>query len=162
MGNWYRVTKRINGHLYDYWQRTYRVGESVKTENRYIGPVRAQLNAPADRNVTAVSAIPSPATSCNSGIPFARSSAAVSATAPHTPEEAVYQITPSTAHLTGKDRRDYEKHYEKIRREDERIQYGNLEARVARQEAAVRAAKRKTRGIKAINPFVAKLLVKKT
>ena len=38
MGNWYRVTKRINGRLYDYWQRTYRVGKSVKTENKYIGP----------------------------------------------------------------------------------------------------------------------------
>ncbi len=35
---WYRVTKKINGRFYDYWQRTYRVGKSVKTENRYIGP----------------------------------------------------------------------------------------------------------------------------
>jgi hypothetical protein len=35
---WYRVTKKIKGRLYDYWQRTYRVGKSVKTENRYIGP----------------------------------------------------------------------------------------------------------------------------
>ena len=40
MGNWYRVTKRINGRLYDYWQRTYRVGKAVKTENQYIGPAR--------------------------------------------------------------------------------------------------------------------------
>jgi hypothetical protein len=38
MGDWYRVTKRINGRLYDYWQRTYRVGKAVKTENQYIGP----------------------------------------------------------------------------------------------------------------------------
>ncbi len=37
---WYRVTKKINGRYYDYWQRTYRVGRSVKTENRYIGPSR--------------------------------------------------------------------------------------------------------------------------
>jgi hypothetical protein len=37
---WYRVTKKINGRFYDYWQRTYRVGKSVKTENRYIGPSR--------------------------------------------------------------------------------------------------------------------------
>jgi hypothetical protein len=27
VGNWYRVSKRINGRLYDYWQRTYRVGK---------------------------------------------------------------------------------------------------------------------------------------
>jgi hypothetical protein len=25
---WYRVTKKINGRLYDYWQRTYRIGNS--------------------------------------------------------------------------------------------------------------------------------------
>src|SRR5260370_28026256 len=36
--HWYRVTKRINSRLYDYWQRTYRVGKTVKTENKYIGP----------------------------------------------------------------------------------------------------------------------------
>jgi hypothetical protein len=42
MGNWYKVTKRINGRLYDYWQRTYRVGKSVKTENKYIGPARQE------------------------------------------------------------------------------------------------------------------------
>jgi hypothetical protein len=41
MGNWYRVTKRINGRLYVYLQRTYRVGKSVKTENKYIGPATA-------------------------------------------------------------------------------------------------------------------------
>jgi hypothetical protein len=35
---WYRVTKKIKGRHYDYLQRTYRVGKSVKTENRYIGP----------------------------------------------------------------------------------------------------------------------------
>jgi hypothetical protein len=43
----------------------------------------------------------------------------------------------------------------KERREDERIQYGNLKYRIARQKAAVRKAKRKTNGIKALNPFLA-------
>jgi hypothetical protein len=38
MGKWYKVTKRIKGRSYDYWQRTYRVGQSMKTENKYIGP----------------------------------------------------------------------------------------------------------------------------
>jgi hypothetical protein len=38
MGAWYKVTKRINGRLYDYWQRTERLGRSVKTYNKYIGP----------------------------------------------------------------------------------------------------------------------------
>lgn len=40
MGNWYRVTKKINGRLYDYWQKTYRQGRSVKTMNKYIGPAQ--------------------------------------------------------------------------------------------------------------------------
>src|SRR4051794_13835408 len=35
---WYQVTKTINGRQYLYWQKTYRVGGSVKTLNRYIGP----------------------------------------------------------------------------------------------------------------------------
>lgn len=38
---WYQVTKRINGRLYLYWQRTKRVGKSVRTVNRYIGPAQA-------------------------------------------------------------------------------------------------------------------------
>jgi hypothetical protein len=46
VGNWYRVTKKINGRLYDYWQRTHRVGKSVKTENKYIGPASAWSCAP--------------------------------------------------------------------------------------------------------------------
>jgi hypothetical protein len=36
--DWYRVTKTIRGLKYDYWQKTYRVGRSVKTLNKYIGP----------------------------------------------------------------------------------------------------------------------------
>jgi hypothetical protein len=38
VGSWYQVTKKINDRFYDYGQRTYRVGKSIKTENRYIGP----------------------------------------------------------------------------------------------------------------------------
>jgi hypothetical protein len=39
MGGWYKVVKHITGKYYLYDQRTYRVGSSVKTENRYIGPI---------------------------------------------------------------------------------------------------------------------------
>lgn len=35
---WYVVTKRIRGRSYLYWQKTYRVGRSTKTLNKYIGP----------------------------------------------------------------------------------------------------------------------------
>src|SRR5262249_28538018 len=37
MGGWYRVTKNIKGHQYIYEQQTYRVGNKVRTLNRYIG-----------------------------------------------------------------------------------------------------------------------------
>jgi hypothetical protein len=37
--DWYRVIKKINGHRYYYWQKTYRAGKQVKTLNKYIGPV---------------------------------------------------------------------------------------------------------------------------
>jgi hypothetical protein len=46
------------------------------------------------------------------------------------------------------------------RREDERIQYGPRAARIRTQKAAVRKAKRETKGIKALNPFIAKMLRK--
>jgi hypothetical protein len=47
---------------------------------------------------------------------------------------------------------------DKQRREDERMQYGPRAARVRKQEAAVRRAKRNTRGIKKLNPFIAQVL----
>jgi hypothetical protein len=43
MGNWYRVTKKIHGRFYDYWQRTERRGKHVKTFNKYIGPTMGRL-----------------------------------------------------------------------------------------------------------------------
>ena len=38
--DWYIVVKKIKGRQYRYWQRTYRDGPAVRTENQYIGPVR--------------------------------------------------------------------------------------------------------------------------
>jgi hypothetical protein len=82
----------------------------------------------------------------------------ISAMAPRTPEEAIYQLTPSTTHLSGRDKRDYERERKKRRMEDERIQYGLLKARLKRQREKFLSAKRKTRGIKALNPFIAQAL----
>jgi len=50
MGNWYQVVKTINGRKYLYWQKTYRVGVSVKTLNKYIGPA---ANPPRMRSLAA-------------------------------------------------------------------------------------------------------------
>jgi hypothetical protein len=41
MGDWYIVTKKINGKAYRYRQRTWRDGKSVRTESQYIGPLGA-------------------------------------------------------------------------------------------------------------------------
>jgi hypothetical protein len=126
MGNWYKVKKRINGRLYYYWQRTQRVGGSVKTENKYIGPA--------------------------SGSALAAS--VYSATAPETPERVLPRIAPFGNPQT-ESQHVMAKIMERERREDEHIQYGPLKARIERQKQAVRDVKRKTRGIKAVNPFLA-------
>lgn len=121
MNGFYRVTKKINGHLYDYWQRTKRIGKSMKTENVYIGPART--------------------TTASAG-------SSVSVTAPQTPEDVrrfdtSTGVTPQMQHfLDGQ------------RREDERIQYGPLAARIRREKAELRAVKRKTKGTKALNLFI--------
>jgi len=126
MKGFYRVTKRINGRLYDYWQRSKRVGKSVKTENVYIGPSQSSVSAMGPSSST---------------------------TAPITPEAAIDNFRRLSDDLT------YLKRFEeKQRREDERIQYGPLAARIRKQRAAVQAAKRATKGIKSVNPFAAKIL----
>jgi hypothetical protein len=141
MGNWYKVTKSINGCLYDYWQRTTRIGKSVKTENKYIGP--AHRGAPL-----------SPST--------------YSATAPTTPEDVMGHLLGSSS--TG--RKPGNLH--ELKREKKRLMHvddssmGNeLNAvideieyayAVKRSKKQIRDAKRQTKGIKAFNPFMAKVL----
>jgi hypothetical protein len=85
----------------------------------------------------------------------------VSPTAPYTPEEVLPQLTPFTVQLEGRDKRDYERHLAKIRAEDEEIQYGKLKDRIKKQHEKVRAAKRKTKGIKSFNPFIAQAMLEK-
>lgn len=295
MGNWYRVTKRINGRLYNYWQRTKRVGKSVKTENRYIGPAFGRNDRVCITNIATgrtaertvkdakqgylivfddVSGIPYKAShdqwrfemiakgdpmaplpkfgitfkelaeqeaAAEISDPFAHArfgqpqfipktgylpeaqqyvnewgthsygekrsaelyaadlekgeggmwrveqqrdgswrahritttpgntdpqlttvavASSVSPTAPYVPEEALPQLTPFTAQLEGKDKRDYEKRLAKIRAEDELIQYGNLKNRIKKQDAKVRAIKRKIKGIKTLNPFIGQAMLK--
>jgi len=78
-----------------------------------------------------------------------------SASAPRTPEDSrnhFERLSDDFAYL---------KKYEHAqRREDERIQYGPRAARIRRQEAAVRKAKRETADIKKLNPFIARMLKK--
>src|SRR4029453_9495536 len=44
-------TKTINGRKYLYWQKTYRVGGSIKTLNKYIGPANNPPRMPSLRAV---------------------------------------------------------------------------------------------------------------
>ena len=50
---WYQVTKTIRGRKYLYWQKTYRVGSSVKTLNKYIGPGANGPRMPSLKSVMA-------------------------------------------------------------------------------------------------------------
>lgn len=81
----------------------------------------------------------------------------VSSTAPETPEDAMMQIDPY-AGLTDRERKKVRK--AEGREDDERIQYGNHGTRARRQNAAVRAAKRATKRVKAANPSLAKAIKK--
>jgi hypothetical protein len=56
---------------------------------------------------------------------------------------------------------DFKRWRDEIRREDESIQYGKLSDRVKRQERKYRIANSKTKGIKALNPFMARALASK-
>ena len=126
MGNWYRVTKRINGRLYDYWQRTYRAGKAVKTENRYIGP-------------------------------------AGPATAPVRVYRMPPELPPSPEYLErmARETRRWLQELDAERREDERIQYGPLQARLKRQAAKTAAAKKNARGKKYLNVFLGQAIKQK-
>jgi hypothetical protein len=241
VGSWYRVTKKINGRLYDYWQRTYRVGRSVKTENKYIGPAGeimrlAQMvvsnkasnlkiferdgrnalgNLTGKKVYHLEGQVPYPHPEIFRDAPppavmeFETKREAVNvmrtaqriaarnadpwtdhnsiaqhklaeknndlfikadrerearrvalAAAPTTTNaisnDALYKLTP----LRVRDPTGISaKIADAIRREDERIQYGPLKARLKRQRQKFLAAKRKTRGIKALNPFLAQALL---
>lgn len=181
---WYQVTKTIRGRKYLYWQKTFRVGSSVKTLNKYIGPganpprakshkaTIAGLSEPHRKLRTAYDAgkitkteylqalAPKPPTTTDHDI---RATPALDAspTAPVIPEEAIHQLRPSWANIEpGQDRRTYEKHRARERAEDERVQYGKLKDRVAKHAKLHSAAKRATKGIKSANPFIAQAIKK--
>src|SRR5262245_58291450 len=97
MGNWYKVTKRINGRSYHYWQRTYRVGKSVKTENRYIGP--AQHSHGIAGAMPAFQSLAQPSAISNT---FSVPTPHTSTTAPYTPEDALVDLTPLRARTENK------------------------------------------------------------
>jgi hypothetical protein len=235
MGQWYKVTKKIHGRLYDYWQRTERQGKRVKTFNKYIGPhtrstvvsidgstiAAPRILAQSTENITTVHdierqialvrrKIDETAEQISNGLPdrewhqaqniltanYAELSKLEDTlgksirnhldntllpllkelgvkpndgsaqppipTGPQqtTPEDAMYHFDP-LHNPDGVNLRQYKKFVEKERRENERLRYGNLKDRIARHEAAVKKAKRKSSGTGAENPFIGKILRKK-
>lgn len=131
MGNWYKVTKKISGRFYDYWQRTYRAGKSVKTENKYIG--LSGKMPPSAGSSNGMTTGFGPGNAGSSPVPATEASTADTAFKPVT-LDAIERI------------------------EDERIQYGPRAARIRKQKAALRVAKRNTTGIKKLNPFIAQAI----
>jgi len=178
---WYQVTKTINGRRYLYWQKTYRAGGSVKTLNKYIGPANNPPRMPSLR--AAMQNLPQShrdlrvqydagkltkleyleaTTAKPAEVPLQPRTVAPqldtrSSDRPLTPEGALEFITPFTQGIDPY----YLRQRDKERREDERIQYGPMKARLKRQLAKIRAAKRKSRGIKALNPFLALAIKRK-
>ena len=142
---WYKVTKRINGRFYDYWQRTYRVGKSVKTENKYIGPAGSGSPSSSGTTCTATKVETLPQKTSQPPPPAAAQRA----------QESVMSHFDPYAGFSKEFRKLVKKADDQERREYEHDRYGPLKERIKRQEAAVRKAKRKTRGIKALNPFLA-------
>jgi hypothetical protein len=143
VGSWYVVRKRINNRLYLYWQRTKRVGGSVKTENRYIGPAAGPALGPAT----------------------------YSASAPSTPEDVMEQYfapKASDKRQRGNIRKLNAERTAILRNEEyfdadafnhvqDELDYAQA---VKRDQERIREAKRKTKGIKAANPFLAQAIKK--
>jgi hypothetical protein len=156
--DWYKVVKTINGRKYLYLQKTYRDGGSVKTLNRYIGPATSTSISPTAAGVRHRAVLTDPPITTRPSV----AQTTVPTSAPNTPEHAVTHLTPLRARIDDpKLRRWIERLQGKIREEDEAIQYGPRKARIKRMKAKVRAAKRKTKGVKALNPFIAQMLVNK-
>lgn len=163
MGSWYRVTKRINGRLYDYWQKTYRVGGSVKTLNKYIGPAGSASTAgPA---VPTTSLHPSSA-----GRTLSKTSATYSSTAPYTPEAAKEHFKPAAAITPRKPMNIRELNrarksilkaddfdHEALNTVQDELDYAHA---VRKQEEQTRAARAKTKHLKPTNYFMAQALLK--
>lgn len=172
----YKVVKKINGRLYEYWQRTYRQGGKVKTENRYIGPV-SNTRGGCITNVTNQA----PA----SAVPSARHSETVSDAKRSDPNPGydastqysqtiseLHQLLGNLANMPPRPkepqkydpdapprREDYTKEewreYLREKRELQRI----YDAAMKIEKAKIRAVKRKTKGIKSLNPFLAQALI---
>jgi hypothetical protein len=193
---WYRVTKTIKGRKYDYWQKTYRAGGTVKTLNKYIGPSQSTLRGqpiPGWRTMTKAQRYnvkldrifhdakiwnqrhdvlreveKQRSDNPESGNPEGEQDDLHGTVppqedrflAPFTPEEAKAFIGPATKTLEGEDKRDYERAATRERKGDERVLYGPLKTRLKRHAAALRAAKRRAKGAKAINPYLAILMRK--
>jgi len=136
MGNFYKVTKNINGRLYDYWQRTTRVGKSVKTENKYIGPASSGASFPSGQYERTVDEH--------------QELLAAADYTPPAPEPEAYEPTYKKGDYTLNEWREI--------LAQRRAEKKEFDTAMKIQNAKVRKAKRETKGIKALNPFIAKVL----
>jgi hypothetical protein len=168
VGNWYKVTKRINDRLYDYWQRTERDGNYVKTYNKYIGPSTASQETitgqqwSTEQNALRAVKQAFPHLDCRDCRMGKRDGAWRCLRHYNEAEDNERAIRQTGVGITT----DQELFKPEVltpdeRREDERIRYGSRAARIREQESAVKKAKRKSSGTGAENPFIGKILRKK-
>lgn len=142
----YKVLKTINGNKYWYWQRTYRLNGKVKTENKYIGPASSTAQ-PSQYEQT-----------------IAQHRTLLENSQQHAPLEAhidaMEKLDPYYGLDDRKIRRKLQAQQRKERLENEEVVYGKLKDREARQKAAVRKAKRESKGVKGVNAFMARALAR--
>ena len=157
---WYRVTKNIHGRKYLYWQKTYRAGGSVRTLNKYIGPASGAV---------ALGTTKAPDRAYHY-TPEQIAGIKELGRLMDTPDDAYFYSDKDIAEMKklgaimdAPDGPAFEPEVlsKAERAEDERTQYGSRAARVRKQKAAHRAAKKKTRGTKSVNPFMAQAIKKK-
>lgn len=163
--DWYRVVKTINGRRYLYLQKTYRVGKSVKTLNRYVGPATGPTTTPRadtkdarrasrdeisrtyrDIKEHGLSSV-FPPTQHERTVDEHR--AALSAMRPSAPEVQPYDpnAKPRRADYTAEEWKEYLR--------GERLRKREYDDAMSVETAKIRKAKRETRGIKSLNPFIA-------
>jgi len=165
MGNWYQVTKHIHGRQYLYWQTTYRVGRIVKTLNKYIGPAAnpPRVCSPAAQieklstvaHLDAITNEPEPDVVFNEALGTEPPMVSVNRETPEHPRR------PGNLHDLKREKKKLMEANISVGDElnvvMEEIDYANA---VRKNRAAIRAAKRQTKGIKSLNPFMAKAMVK--
>ena len=142
---WYIVIKTIKGYRYRYRQRTWREGKHVRTESVYLGPA----DGAAPRPAASASAANAGLSQYERTMQEHRALLKSAKPRPQEPEkpEPQHEYTASEKREVQREERERAREYKKA---------------MQKENAKFRAAKRDSKGIKALNPFLARGIKKKT